>query len=40
MSDELKEFSELIEEQFEIEDISIEAGNFWDTILLKVTGEL
>jgi hypothetical protein len=40
MSQELKDFSELIDEQFEMEDINIEVGDFWEVLLLKVSGEV
>jgi len=40
MSQELKKFSELIDEQFEMEDIKIEAADFWDTVLIKIIGEV
>jgi hypothetical protein len=40
MSQELKFFSELIDEQFEMEDINIEAADFWDLALLKIIGEV
>jgi hypothetical protein len=40
MSQELKDFSELIDEQFEMEDIQIEPADFWDSVLLKIIGEL
>jgi len=33
MSDELIEFSELIEEKFEIEEINIEADDFWEAVV-------
>jgi hypothetical protein len=40
MSQELKTFSELIDEQFELEDIKIEPADFWDLVLLKIVGEI
>jgi len=33
MSDELTEFSELIDEKFEIEEIDLEADDFWEAVV-------
>jgi hypothetical protein len=33
MSEELKQFSEKIDEQFEIADIETESEDFWETVL-------
>ena len=33
MSDKLTEFSELIDERFEIEEINLEADDFWEAVV-------